>query len=278
MSAELPGLHEADFWLSSFRTGEPFLHYDPQDIYVLQLFGSKRWEVWPGEHTEYEPAKSGRQLERSNLGPPSFTCELQPGDLIYMPRGTPHAVSTITPYSIHMGVGSHPPTWGELLTAFTSTLHQQPGVLQARLPSELCRHGASAEDVCAAMRDLLSQMLEETDWRVVARQWQRNLMRCQRSPSDGHVYTQLLNPTPQSTDLTYERRGDAIFSECGTGDPLVEFVEGGAISAPPEAADALRFVTDASLPFRSCDLPRLSDTSSNALLDRMVRAGILRRC
>lgn len=279
LSAELPGLHEADFWLSSFRNGKPFLHYDPQDIYVLQLFGSKRWEVWTGEHTEYEPAGSGRELDRSTLGAPSFTCELQPGDLIYMPRGTPHAVSTITPYSIHLGVGSHPPTWGELLTAFTSTLKQQPGVLQARLPDRLSRHSASSEDVSMGIEELWSQLLQEVNWGVVTRQWQRDLMRNQRSSSDGHVYSQLLNPATSSADPTYERRGDAIVSQCEPGNSLVEFAEGGAMSAPSEAADALAFVASASAPFRAVDLPGgLSESSSSALLDRMVRVGLLRRC
>jgi ribosomal protein L16 Arg81 hydroxylase len=279
LSAELPGLHEADLWLSSFRQGKPFLHYDPQDIYVLQLFGSKRWEVWSGEHIKYEPSGAGRELDRSKLGPPSFVCEVQPGDLIYMPRGTPHAVSTITPHSIHIGVGSHPPTWGELLKTFTSTLQRQPGTLQGRLPDSLSRHGASPEDICIGLREVWPQLLQEVDWPEVRRQWQHDLLRCQRSPSDGHVYSQLLNPSTPSANAAYERRCDATVSQCEPGNSLVEFVEGGAVSAPPEAAAALAFITSAKDPFRTSDLPGgLSESSRIALLDRMVRVGLLRRC
>ncbi len=50
------------------------LHADPHDVFVLQAFGRKHWEVHaaPGE-PEREP----------------LDADVGPGDCIYMPTGTP---------------------------------------------------------------------------------------------------------------------------------------------------------------------------------------------
>ena len=57
------------------------LHADPHDVFVLQAFGRKQWEVHaaPGE-PERDP----------------IDADLGPGDCIYMPTGTPHAATTGT--------------------------------------------------------------------------------------------------------------------------------------------------------------------------------------
>src|SRR5437588_271733 len=54
------------------------VHTDNHDVFVLQSFGLKHWEVWP--------PGSGRRPS----GPPMITRTLEPGDCLYMPRGTPH--------------------------------------------------------------------------------------------------------------------------------------------------------------------------------------------
>jgi bifunctional lysine-specific demethylase and histidyl-hydroxylase NO66 len=68
------------------------LHEDPHDVFVLQAFGRKRWEVHaaPGE------------AERTPMD-----AEVAPGDCIYMPKGTPHAASTQDAVSGHLTVGVH---------------------------------------------------------------------------------------------------------------------------------------------------------------------------
>ena len=72
------------------------LHDDPHDVFVLQAFGRKSWEVHaaPGEDVR-EPIRA----------------EIAPGDCIYMPTGTPHAASTQRSLSGHLTVGVHIVAW-----------------------------------------------------------------------------------------------------------------------------------------------------------------------
>lgn len=76
------------------------LHDDPHDVFVLQAFGRKSWEIHtaPGE-PEREPIRA----------------QLASGDCAYMPTGTPHAASTQDAVSGHLTVGVHVVSWRELV-------------------------------------------------------------------------------------------------------------------------------------------------------------------
>lgn len=81
------------------------VHRDPHDVFVLQAFGSKQWEVhatpWQERH---EP---GTQVAEQTLSP---------GDVQYLPKGTPHAAHTQRELSGHVTVGVLATTWSDVLT------------------------------------------------------------------------------------------------------------------------------------------------------------------
>jgi lysine-specific demethylase/histidyl-hydroxylase NO66 len=84
-------------------------HHDTHDVFVLQVDGSKRWNV-------YEPALSlplsfqpSKSLSDEPLVPPGtaplMSVTLGPGDALYLPRGYIHAAETNEQRSIHLTVG-----------------------------------------------------------------------------------------------------------------------------------------------------------------------------
>ncbi len=77
------------------------LHHDPHDVFVLQAFGRKRWEVHAA------PAEGDR---------PPLDVTVGPGDTVYLPTGTPHAASTQDELSGHLTVGVHVTAWRDVLT------------------------------------------------------------------------------------------------------------------------------------------------------------------
>lgn len=87
------------------------VHEDAHDVFVLQAFGTKHWEVWDTRSPEstLTPAQSAVE------GQPAISAELQPGDALYMPRRTPHAARTQETLSGHLTVGIPSFTWRELL-------------------------------------------------------------------------------------------------------------------------------------------------------------------
>ena len=76
------------------------LHEDPHDVFVLQAFGRKRWEIHGA------PAEAARD---------PIETELAPGGTIYMPAGTPHAARAQDDLSGHLTVGVHVTPWREVI-------------------------------------------------------------------------------------------------------------------------------------------------------------------
>jgi lysine-specific demethylase/histidyl-hydroxylase NO66 len=89
------------------------LHDDPHDVFVLQAFGRKSWEI----HTA--PSEDRREPLRADIGP---------GDCIYMPTGTPHAASTQRSLSGHLTVGVHVVAWRELVRAAFDRIAADPSL------------------------------------------------------------------------------------------------------------------------------------------------------
>ena len=58
---------------------------DNIELYILPLAGSVRWRVYEGE--TLLSRDSGADFEEDNLGPPILDETVQPGDLLYIPRG-----------------------------------------------------------------------------------------------------------------------------------------------------------------------------------------------
>jgi lysine-specific demethylase/histidyl-hydroxylase NO66 len=87
------------------------VHEDAHDVFVLQGFGTKHWEVWDTR----PPQSTLTPAQVAADDPPAITAELQPGDAVYMPRRTPHAARTQETLSGHLTVGIPSITWRELL-------------------------------------------------------------------------------------------------------------------------------------------------------------------
>ena len=87
------------------------LHSDGHDVFVLQAFGRKSWEVHAA------PAEPEREPIRA---------EVSSGDTIYMPTGTPHAARAQETVSGHLTVGVHVTPWRDLVTAAWKQVASDP--------------------------------------------------------------------------------------------------------------------------------------------------------
>lgn len=87
-------------------------HCDSLDIFVVQVYGSKTWKVWatPGFRTGNNVSYSLDELGESVLEE-----TLEPGDVLYLPYGTPHAATAQRELSAHLSIGVEPRRWRHLL-------------------------------------------------------------------------------------------------------------------------------------------------------------------
>ena len=64
-------------------------HFDRYDVFLLQLSGSKSWQLDAGAHQEHQLQQDSelRLLERFE---PSCSVQCEPGDVLYVPPGVGH--------------------------------------------------------------------------------------------------------------------------------------------------------------------------------------------
>ncbi|WP_202816712.1 cupin domain-containing protein, partial [Kytococcus sp. HMSC28H12] len=117
-------------------------HYDVHDVFVLQVHGTKHWTLHEPviEHPlRDQPWDTVREqvAHRTAHEDPVVDTVLEPGDVLYLPRGTIHAAAALGGISAHLTIGVH--TWtpdhiaGAALEAARARLRQEPA-LRANLP------------------------------------------------------------------------------------------------------------------------------------------------
>ncbi|MCM2410859.1 JmjC domain-containing protein [Streptomyces sp. RKAG290] len=93
-------------------------HYDVHDVFVLQIEGAKRWIVHRPVHPDPlrdQPWTDHRSaVAEAAKGEPHIDTVLEPGDVLYLPRGWLHAAEAQGEVSIHLTLGIHSWTRYEL--------------------------------------------------------------------------------------------------------------------------------------------------------------------
>ncbi|XP_065364989.1 bifunctional lysine-specific demethylase and histidyl-hydroxylase NO66 isoform X2 [Calliphora vicina] len=79
-------------------------HYDDIEAFVLQIEGRKRWKLYkPRSTSEILPRFSSKNFTQQEIGKPVLEEVLEPGDVLYFPRGTIHQACTEPGYhSLHI--------------------------------------------------------------------------------------------------------------------------------------------------------------------------------
>ncbi|XP_062554229.1 bifunctional lysine-specific demethylase and histidyl-hydroxylase NO66 [Armigeres subalbatus] len=131
----LPGVYEMNVKLQEFfhcMTGANFYltppnsqgfapHYDDIEAFVLQVEGRKHWKLYsPREPAEMLARISSPNFTQEEIGSPILEVILEPGDLLYFPRGIIHQASTVPGHhSLHVTMSVYQKNcWADLLEIF----------------------------------------------------------------------------------------------------------------------------------------------------------------
>ncbi len=92
------------------KTGEsPFgLHWDSHDVFAIQLFGKKHWDVYSRTISNPTEKNKCHNYKKLNNGELLFSESIFPGTVLYVPSGSFHSVKSIGELSFHITVGVHP--------------------------------------------------------------------------------------------------------------------------------------------------------------------------
>lgn len=109
---------------ASFNCESAFkAHFDGHDVLILQLQGRKRWWCY-GQKVRF-PLKGQTFSTLDDLPPPQWEGVLEPGDMLYIPRGDVHRAMVDGPQSLHLTVTMVPPTGADVLKRLGQKLLQE---------------------------------------------------------------------------------------------------------------------------------------------------------
>ncbi|MZD07089.1 cupin, partial [Streptomyces sp. SID5785] len=88
-------------------------HYDVHDVFVLQIEGAKRWivhePVLPDPLRDQPWTDHRSAVAEAARGAPAVDAVLEPGDVLYLPRGWLHSARAQGEVCVHLTLGVH--TW-----------------------------------------------------------------------------------------------------------------------------------------------------------------------
>jgi hypothetical protein len=110
---------------AGWRTQKGFnVHWDGHEVFVLQLSGRKRWQVFAPTRTD--PLSDDSETAQPPTAPPIWEGILNDGDFLYIPRGFWHVATPLDEPSLHVTWGAQPPTGVEFLVWWMRTLRSHP--------------------------------------------------------------------------------------------------------------------------------------------------------
>jgi hypothetical protein len=256
----------AAFW--SKAEAKAIVHYDNRDNIAVQLEGKKRWFIStdpPGLQNNWKQVGEPLpQLSRYRI------VDAEPGDLIYIPRGTPHTVES-TSESLHLAILFVPTTVREVITAALDFLSDED--LQLRQPA----FARAADSDAAALSGRVLAGLAGLAERCRSDEFLRRALDLRSSRMISSL-PPLQKPAAaaQITRDTRVRHAPLAITHLRPALGTLDLtIPGEHIAIHPGVEPELRFIT-ATDEFRVGDVPgESSDDVRIALVSRLVASGLL---
>ncbi len=247
-------------------------HYDPHDVLVLQIEGSKTWHL--SDAAAVPPHEIQRRKGVGTAGLTSSTdVTLQPGDVLYLPRGQVHSAETGSEPSVHLTIGLHAPTVLTLLTHELHTLSLRDPRMHARLSprhlddasaraglGELVRDGVRALEDPEILTESLDALADV-------------LVRRGRCPPVGRV-----SDTVGIDGRTLVAKYEPLYARVAHVDDRVvlRFAQL-SVGAGADHEAAMLFLAGSTEPFRVGELPGLNNAQQIGLAQTLILNGFLVR-
>lgn len=246
-------------------------HFDTHDVFVLQIAGRKAWKVYrPTVSLPFDDQLQPVSVQQG--ASPLLEALLEPGDLLYLPRGWVHDGRAVDgDPSLHISLGLLGLTWFDVLASSLRDISRKDSRFR-----EVYRMGPAARPAAenlATAADLVMALLHEVQTNGFPLAEERfALARPAVTPRFPHPCGPVTSATRVQTDplvvaVLRVRRGDVELS-----------FQGKSLPFPPEVRETLDFMLAQRAAFGADDLPGpLDQVNRIRLLQYLCDEGLLRR-
>jgi JmjC domain len=229
------------------------LHADTHDVFVVQTYGVKDWEVHDGHGVH--------------------RIRMEPGVSLYLPTGTPHSARTQSEASLHVTIGINRTTWREVLERYVQQLLADPA-LDEPLPAGYHRAPDSLAAPLAVHVERLRDQLSEADVGTLATN-EADRFAITRGPALRGALVDRLTVAGLHDSSWVRRRAGSVCEVRPGADRLRVLLGDREMRVPDWLADPLEEILRADR-LRPSDLAEWLDEASRlVLIRRLVREGLL---
>jgi mannose-6-phosphate isomerase-like protein (cupin superfamily) len=270
LEAALSHPFQANAYLSPPGATGLQVHHDTHDVFVLQVEGSKHFDVY--EPAIRLPVAGQHWTSDEPPGEPVISVDLKPGDCLYMPRGWRHRAFTTDSHSLHLTIGLLGYTWLGLASALSAELADEPSFREPLPPGFANDPDALTATVTERLAALRS-WLDGADPAALADTLTRRFVTARAATPSG--ISALVREQTIGTDTRVHRRR---FARCllRPADARIELVLADrTVSFPAVASVVLRAILEAES-FTAADLPDDLDLAGRlVVVRRLVAEGLL---
>ena len=273
LESELGIAFQTNIYLTPPDAGGFKVHYDTHDVFVLQIAGSKGWELF---ESQIELPVSGQYHDLLSVEPSKVTHRftVHAGDFAYIPRGIYHQARASGELSLHVTLGAMVRTWCEFMLEAISELSLRDVAFRHALPVGI---GTGQFDRAQAEKEfhsLLRRLAERIDFEGTARSFSKEFVRTH----DGALRDQLVQVAALK-DLSGESivvaRSGAVRVVERVADKLIVFHLNTAIEFPAHVEKSLSAALSGA-PMRVAEMGGELDLAGKiALARRLIEEGLL---
>ncbi|MEQ8367828.1 MAG: cupin domain-containing protein [Roseicyclus sp.] len=250
-------------------------HYDNHDVIVLQVEGTKEWRIYDTP-VELPLQSQGFDPHSVDVGAETDRFLLEPGDMVYIPRGVAHDAVATDQTSLHVTTGLMLRSWADLLVeAVTIMAHREPGMRRA-LPPGFANAGFDAGAHQADFEAMLGTIAREAPLGKLLESFKQDFLTgrvprvegqmAEMGKLDGLSIDSRVGARPHLIyDITYFEEDDSVRMVC----------YGAEIVLPDFAKEPLEYAVSHG-DFTVSEMPgELDDAGKLVLVRRLVREGLM---
>jgi ribosomal protein L16 Arg81 hydroxylase len=257
-------------------------HYDTHDVFVLQIEGSKQWYLHPSTDPSLDnvPLLGSFQpvIPESRLGNPQLSIQLNPGDLLYVPRGCIHHATTFDDFSLHVTIGVYPAQWIDLVNSAITAIALRNAQLRKALPIGYLDNREAVTMLQETFQEILNTVAIDPHALGDGLEILRDRFIHQTTPlPDGHFHQLHQLEEVNLTSTVIKRSGlHCRVIRTGLDSASIQF-PGNTISGKSHLESSFNFISNVDHAFKIAELPdTLTDDGKVTLVKRLIRGGLLR--
>jgi ribosomal protein L16 Arg81 hydroxylase len=273
LELEFSAPFQTNIYLTLARAQGFHPHFDTHDVLVLQIAGSKRWQLY-GTPVALALKGHGDYARQDDPGLVSEEFELRAGDTLYVPRGLVHEAISTDESSLHITVGILSWTWFDFLLEAVERLAASDRQIRAALPPSFARPDCDRDNFRKTFAVLVHRLATDVEADEMRKGFVERFID-RRPPFLRHQMRALTQFDAIGLDSSVGCRPFLAYLIDEDEESLILRFHRHEIAMPLHAGPAVRHALTTER-FRVRDLPGdLDDAGKLVLARRLIREGLL---